>query len=233
MESLQQRVSTADPTGLPVGENASRLEHTLDCLDFCIERAGTGEGITLGALLDKLGGAGFCFVSLLLATPFIQPMSLGPLTMASGGAFILIGWQMSQGREHVTLPARIAAWHLHGKMWVTVLKFCRGLLVWLAKFTRPRLTSWVDGPRGAKTVGWLIFTGGVLLAIPCANLPFNNTIPALAIVFAALAWLEKDGLMAVVSVIWGVLTLAYFGLAAWLIFWAGTSLIEWVKGWLH
>ncbi|HEY5753801.1 MAG TPA: exopolysaccharide biosynthesis protein [Chthoniobacterales bacterium] len=233
MESLQEKSASADLSELAIGENVSRLEHTLGCLDFCIDRAGKGEGITLGVLLDELEGAGFCFVCLLLAAPFIQPMSLGPLTMASGGAFILIGWQMSRGRNHVALPQKIAAWHLHGRMWVTLLKFCRRILLWLAKFTRPRLSNWVDGPRGMKTVGWLIFSGGVLLTIPCANLPFNNTIPALMIVFAALAWLEKDGLMAVLSVAWGILTLAYFGLAAWVIFWVGTSVVDWAKGWLN
>ncbi|HEY5892639.1 MAG TPA: exopolysaccharide biosynthesis protein [Chthoniobacterales bacterium] len=232
MESLQGQSPPASLPGQPV-QNASRLQHTLQCLDFCIEQAGTEDGITLGTALDRLGGAGFCFVSLLLAAPFIQPVSLGPYTMASGITFIAIGWQMGRGREHMILPEKANGLHLRGKAWVAILRFCRRLLVWLAKFTRPRLTAWVDGAEGTKRVGWLIFVGGILLTIPWANLPFNNTVPALMIFFAALAWLERDGLMAVMSIIWGVLTLVYFAVTAGVILWAGTNAIDWVKGWLR
>ena len=209
----------------------SRLDETLAGLDFCIAHAEKPEGITLGEVMDHLATASFCFVSLLLATPFIQPISLGPLTMASGGVFILVGWQMAHGREHLNLPERVRKWHLRGTGWVKLLQLCRRLLLWLAKFTKPRMSHWVDGARGSKNVGWLIFAGGVLLAIPCGNLPFNNSIPALMIFFAALAWLERDGLMAVLSIVWGALTLVYFAGAAILVFWLGSSAWLWLTGW--
>jgi len=227
--------ATLPPTAanlLPTPEqDLSRLDGTLKALSHCIHAAETKEGITLGDAVDSLGTSGFCFVSLLLATLFIQPISLGPLTMASGGLFMVVGWQMARGRSHIELPAKFRAWHLRGKGWIKVLKLCQRLLVWLAKFTKARMANWVDGSRGTRNVGWLIFIGGLLLTIPCANLPFNNTLPALMIFFAALSWLERDGLMAVVSIVWGCLTLVYFAMAFFLIFWAGSSAWEWANGW--
>jgi len=208
----------------------SRLTETLRGLDYCIEHAERPEGITIGAVVDHLSSASFCFISLLLATPFIQPLSLGPLTMASGGVFILVGLQMARGNERMNLPARARAWHLRGIL-VKVLKFCRWLLVQLSRLTRPRLTRWVDGERGSKNIGWLILIGGALLAVPTGNLPFNNTLPALMIFFAALAWLERDGLMAIISILWGGLTLVYFAATASLIFWIATHVWQWLVSW--
>lgn len=201
-------------------------------LDFCIEHAATEEGITLGDVMDHLGSASFCFVSILLATAFVQPISLGPLTMASGGVFAMVGWQMAGGKDHLILPDRVRRWHLRGRGWVGMLKFCRKLVLTLSKYTRPRLKFWVDGDRGARNVGWLIAIGGILLAVPCGNLPFNNTFPALMILFAAIAWLERDGLMAVISIGWGIMTFLYFAGAVFLVWWAGSGLFRWVKGYL-
>lgn len=225
--------STLTPGQLadPAEQDISRLDGTLRALAHCIEAAETKEGLTLGEAVDSLGASGFCFVSLLLATLFIQPISLGPLTMASGGVFMIVGWQMARGRAHIELPEKFRGWHLRGNGWIKVLKLCRRMLVWLAKFTKARMVDWVDGGRGTRNVGWLIFIGGLLLAIPCGNLPFNNTLPALMVFFAALAWLERDGLMAILSIVWGFLTLVYFAAAFTLLFWAGSSAWGWLKGW--
>lgn len=218
----------SDPSTETSQHSPTRFEKNLQGLDFCIEKSSTEEGITLGSAMDHLGGSSFCFISLLLATPFLQPMSLGPLTMASGGVFILVGWQMLKGREHVTLPEKVKAWHLRGKGWTGMLKMCRRLLVWLSKFTKPRWTALLDGAAGAKLVGWLILVGGFLLAIPTANLPFNNTLPALMIFFAAVAWLERDGLMVLISLFWGVMTIVYFALTASAVIWIATKAWAWL-----
>lgn len=209
----------------PVPENRNRLRATLDGIGASLLALRTRpEGLPLGQLADRLGEAGFCFLAILLAVPFFQPISLGPLTMVSGGVFMIVGWQMGRGRHRVKLPAKMDNWHLRGNAWMKMLVFCRRILLWLSRFTRARLTGWVDGPQGARRVGWMIFVGGALLAIPFANLPLNNTFPALMIFFAALAWLERDGLMMLISLFWGVVTLVYFAVAGWLMFYFGAQI---------
>lgn len=209
----------------------ARRQQIVKGLDACLESAqnDTG-GLLVGELSDRLGEASFCFLSILLSVPFFQPISLGPLTMASGGVFLLVGWQMGKGCHHLELPEKIRSWHLRGKGWTTALRFCRALLLWLSKWTRPRMESWVDGEKGGRFIGWLIFVGGGLLAIPFANMPLNNTFPALMIFFAAVAWLERDGLMAAISLFWGAVTVLYFIVMGWLFYFFGQALWDWFYG---
>ena len=178
-------------------------------LDSCLDHA-SAEGILLREMLGRLGRSSFCFAALLLAVPFVQPFSLGPFTMLAAIALMIIGWQMGTGKEKPVLPQASARLRIHGKAWVGVLLLCKRLLAFCRRFTRVRMSAWVSGSKGERFVGWLIFTGGALIAVPAANLPLNNTLPALMVVFACIGWLERDGLMVIVSLAWGVATVLYF-----------------------
>ena len=196
-------------------------------LDVCLDHAST-DGILLGEMLDRLGRSSFCFAALLLAVPFVQPFSLGPFTMMSAIAQMIIGWQMGTGRGKPSLPRASARLMIHGKGWVGVLRFCRRLLAFCRKFTRVRMSSWVSGSKGERFVGWLIFSGGALIAVPAANLPFNDTLPALMVIFACIGWLERDGLMVVVSLAWGAATFLYFTALIVALYFFGAQVWTWV-----
>ncbi len=193
----------------------------------CINHA-QSDGVTLGRMLDQLGQAGFCFAALLLAMPFVQPLSLGPLTMIGGITFVALGWQMGNGRTSPALPQRVMNLNIHGKGWCRTLEFCQRILKFCQRFTKVRREKWVSGVWGERFVGWLIFSGGLLLAMPVASIPFNNSLPALMIVFACVGWLERDGLMVLVSLGWGIATVIYFaGLAVAFVFF-GTTVFTWM-----
>lgn len=196
-------------------------------LNNCLRHA-AAEGILLREMLERLGRSSFCFASLLLAVPFVQPFSLGPFTMMAAIALMIIGWQMGTGKSKPVLPQASAGLRIHGKAWVGVLRFCKRLLDFCRRFTRPRMSSWVSGSKGERFVGWLIFTGGALIAVPAANLPLNNTLPALMILFACIGWLERDGLMVVVSLAWGVATLLYFAAVIVALLFFGTQVWAWI-----
>jgi hypothetical protein len=206
-------------------ENSSSIDETLE---HCIRQA-EADGIGLEETLESLGPASFCFLCLLLSLPFLQPIPLGPYTWASAAAFMACGWQMSRGRRVPLLPKGLRKLRLHGKGWVAALRLCQKTL-WLGrKICRPRQQFWVTGRAGEHLVGWLILTGGALLAIPMASLPFNNAFPAAMIVFAALSWLERDGVMVILSLAAGALSVAYFagvGLLLWIF---GTQIFAWMK----
>jgi hypothetical protein len=197
-------------------------------LEDCIRRA-RAEGSALEDVLQRLGPASFCFVCLLLSAPFLQPIPLGPYTMAGAVTFIACGWQMIRGRQTPLLPKAMRSARLHGKGWVATLLLCQRGLRLARKFSRPRQEIWVTGRSGEHLVGWLILTGGVLLAVPVANLPFNNTFPALMIIFAAIAWLERDGAMVIVSLACGVLSVAYFATVGILVWIFGAQIFSWIK----
>ena len=196
-------------------------------LDKCLAHASAG-GILLREMLDRLGRSSFCFAALLLAVPFVQPFSLGPFTMMAAIAIMIIGWQMGTGKAKPVLPDASARLMIHGKGWVGVLHFCKRLLAFCRRFTRVRMSSWVSGSKGERFIGWLIFTGGALIAVPAANLPFNDMLPALMVVFACIGWLERDGLMVVVSLAWGAITVLYFAALIVALYFFGSQVWGWI-----
>lgn len=202
-----------------------------EALASCIRRAET-DGIAVEEALENLGPASFCFLCLLLAVPFLQPVPLGPYTMASALTFMVCGWQMTRGRQMPLLPKSMRNLRLHGKGWVTVLRLCQKALQFSRRFCRPRQELWVTGRAGEHLIGWLILSGGALLAIPMANLPFNNAFPALMVVFATLAWLERDGAMVILSLAAGALSVTYFAAVGILLWLFGTQIFAWVKPFL-
>jgi hypothetical protein len=197
-------------------------------LDHCAEHA-RGEGIQLSDVIARIGSNSFCFAAFLLAVPFVQPLPLGPLTMICGATFVVLGWQMVRGKSRPELPKAAGELRIQGKFWLAVLGFSRKLLKFCRVFTRERLESWISGDRGQRLVGWLILVGGALLAIPVANLPLNNFFPALMIIFACLGWLERDGLMILVSLAWGVVTIIYFALVTLALIFFGKQVLEWLN----
>ena len=205
----------------------------IPAIDHALEHFSThasGNGITLNAALAHLGSGGFCFVAFLLAVPFVQPVPLGPLTMVCGVSFMVIGWQMARGKTNATLPQKAGDLLIHGHLWLKVLGFCRRILKFTRRFTKERYSILVNGDRAERFVGWLILIGGFLLTIPLANLPLNNFFPALMIIFACLGWLERDGLMIVISVFWGAVTLLYFAAITVALLFFGNQIATWFNG---
>jgi len=208
-------------------ENTGQICSFDDALTHCADHA-AGEGILLSDALEKIGPNAFCFASILLAVPFIQPVPLGPLSMICGASFIALGWQMARGHHKPVLPKSADGLRIHGKFWLGVIAFTRRILSFTRKFSRERCGQWVEGERGRRTVGWLILAGGALLAMPMANLPLNNFFPALMIFSAALAWIERDGLMVILSIAWGGVTILYFAAVAAALWFFGSKAFDWL-----
>ncbi len=207
------------------------MEHRLTLirvLTECVERA-EHQPLSLGEVLGSLKSSAFALSTVLLCLPFLQPLTLGPLSSAGGLVLTSLGWQLLRGRDRMWLPAKIYEVKPSPKLWARLLGLCRWLIGLLARITRERLTSWVDGRFGEKLCGGLIALGGALLVIPAPILPFNNTLPALAMLFAAIALLERDGLMVLVSIFWIIATIAYFGAFFYALFFLGSEATEWFK----
>lgn len=197
-------------------------------LTDCVERAEHAP-LSLGEALDSLKTSAFALSTVLLCLPFLQPLTLGPLSSAGGLVLCSLGWQLLRGREVVWLPQRIYEIKPSTKLWERLLGLCRWLIKVLAKLTRERLVSWVDGRFGERLCGGLIALGGALLVIPAPILPFNNTLPALAMLFAAIAILERDGVMVLVSMFWICATVAYFGAFFYALYFLGAEATGWFR----
>lgn len=195
-------------------------------LEDCVERAEHAP-LSLGEVLDSLKSSALALSTVLLCLPFMQPLTLGPLSSVGGLVLASLGWQLWQGRQKLWLPAKVYEIRPSTKAWERLLGVCRWLVNVLAKITRERLLLLVDGRAGERLAGVLIACGGVLLAVPAPFLPFNNTLPALGMLFAAVAILERDGLMLALSIFFLLASTAYFALAWYALVFLGAEASEW------
>lgn len=175
------------------GRVTSRAE-LLDILDRFAGRAAI-QPLTLGEVADGLGGSSFSLLCIILSLPFLTPVSLGPLATVGGLTLAAIAWQLVRGDIAPSLPQRVRAIEMSPRIWQALLTTCAKIVAWCGRISRPRYRRWVDGVSGARLRGFLIIAAGLLMAVPLFGLPFNNALPALAIIITCMAELEDDGLL--------------------------------------
>jgi hypothetical protein len=209
----------------------STIDRLTVALATCAQRART-EPLTFGQIVAEIGDRSFGFICLLIALPFLIPVSLGPISTAAGVAFLTLGWQMVRGRDTPWLPRRLADITLSERQINLMIGSCQRILRWCRSISRERLTAWIEGDRGLALAGWLVIVGGILIAVPLPGLPLTNTIPALAVIFACVALLERDGLMLLVSAGFVLLSVVYFALIGYLLYRFGAHAFDWVRDYL-
>jgi hypothetical protein len=185
--------------------------------------------LSIGEAMDSIDEAAYSFVAVILALPFLQPIPTGPLSVIGGLAFAVLGWQLLRGHETPVLPERLRQAQMSEKVWRILIAVCLKILGACRKFTRPRLTQLVSGVKGQKIGGAILLSAGLLMAIPFGVLPFNNTLPALAILFYGFAELENDGVMIIISIFWLVVTVAYFSAFFIALWYLGNGAVEFFR----
>jgi len=186
--------------------------------------------LTLGEALDTLDQAGYALMALIMVLPFMQPIPLGPLTVVGGLAFAMLGWQMWRGHDAPVLPEKIRNVVMSEKIWGILVKVCLKIVGFCRIFTKRRYTELVTGRRGQKIGGCILMSAGSLMAIPfVVPLPFNNMLPGFAILFFCIGELENDGLMVFVSFGWLIVTIIYFTLFFFGLYYLGGGVLDYFK----
>ena len=202
-----------------------RYEELMAAFAACRETAET-RPLTLGEAFASFKESGFVFICVLQALPFLQPVVLGPIATALGLSLAVLGWQMARGRPSPWLPAKVAGWAPGPAVWRRLFTVATKVLGFFRRFTRPRMQAWVSGDRGRRAGGLMIAAAGLLISLPLAGIPFNNALPALAVVSVALGELEEDGFMLVAAFFALVVTVLYFTALALLLVYAGGAAFE-------
>jgi hypothetical protein len=186
--------------------------------------------LSLGEALDSLDHAAFALIAMILALPYLQPVPMGPLTVLGGVTYAVMGWQLLRGHESPALPQKMRAVEMSEKTWRILTKVCLKVVAFVRKFTRPRLTWLTAGERGQRIGGLILLAAGLLMAVPFGVLPFNNTLPGLAVLFYAFGQFEQDGLMVLISFLWLIFTALYFGYFFYLAWYFGSEAIHHMPG---
>lgn len=164
--------------------------------------------LTLNVLLAGLETRSYAFIIAILDLPNCVPTGIPLLSTVTGVPMLVFAIQGLLGRPIPTLPARLAEHPLPRGKLQDFLARARRPIGWVESIVHPRYGWWLRGtPRRLLQLAWLLCI--VILALP---IPFDNFLPAWAILFFCLALLERDGAMAMLGWVFTALT------AVWTVF---------------
>jgi hypothetical protein len=180
----------------------SLLERLDEIEELCLHRDPSFEDI-----FKIFGEDGHFLIIVFLIIPFLQPVPLWGLSTPFG-MLIMGATVFSYLRKPPWLPQK---WKQRTLPRQSVLKICEGIervVEKISKLFRPRLSLLFKAPFLPINYVVLIISA-LLLALPLP-IPFSNTLPGWCILFQALAQLEDDGALLVLSYLLFVATIVFF-----------------------
>ena len=176
-----------------------------------LERLFAGDGrslLSLDEFLSGLQGRSYAFAIAALNLPNCIPTGIPWLSTITGLPMVFLLVQFFAGRPVPSLPAFIGRRSLQRGKLQLFLDRSRRTIRWLEDAVHARHEWWVNGvPRRSLLIAWT--ANIVILALP---IPFDNLLPAWAILFFCLALVEDDGIMAMLGWLLTLLT------AIWTVF---------------
>lgn len=186
--------------------------------------ASAENGLTFHEVFSHLRGRVYPLLLVFIALPFCQPIALPGLSTPFGLVIVLLGVRFAF-RKKPWLPGRLMEKRLPAKPLRKILHTGAAILRWIEKFLHPR-ARWMFSWKPLRFVtGFGIAACGLLLLLPLP-VPFSNWFPAVAVVLAASAISERDGLILGVGGVFFILSCVYIGL----IFFGGAELLGWMSG---
>lgn len=170
--------------------------------------------VTVTQLMDDMKGRAYPLVVVVFDMPNCVPTGIPWLSTITGIPIVIMLAQMMMGYESPSLPRFIGDKSIPRGRLQDFLGRARRPIMRLENAVHPRYPGWTTGAAGF----WLslvLLLNAVVLALP---IPFDNFPPAWAVMFFALALLERDGLMALagwaataVTIAWTALLLLFYG----------------------
>ncbi len=158
--------------------------------------------LTLDDFVSGLEGRSYAFMVAALDLPNCIPTGIPFLSTVTGVPMLLLVAQGYLGRPTPRLPRFAGRRGLPRGRLQDFLRRARPRIERLERAIRSRREWWVRGTaRRVLQFAWVVLI--VVLALP---IPFDNLLPAWAILFFCLALIERDGVMAVLGWIFTGLT---------------------------
>lgn len=165
--------------------------------------ADDGDLMTVDALLRTFGdrSLGWCIV--LFALVNLIPMPLGG-TMITSLPLLAVTAQMALGARELRLPAALMRREIGRRRFQHAVMRLRPLMRPIERVVRPRHT-WIFSRRNERLIGLTLFSVAVALFLP---FPLSGWIPAISQLVTGIGLVERDGLVALVGLVIGLVSLA-------------------------
>jgi hypothetical protein len=174
-----------------------------------------GTCVSIGWLMEQLGRRSFGLTLFVMAVIALIP---GASTVVG----VLVAWpavQMMLGQEVGVLPRLIARRKIGVARLARVIRMVTPRLAWVERLIRPR---WPTPFQTTKRLTGIVMP---LLGLSMISpVPFSHVVPALVIMFLALAYLEEDGVALLLALIAALASLAIT--AAML--WGAVETVDWL-----
>jgi hypothetical protein len=177
--------------------------------------------ITLEEFLEVTGDRGRLILCMILATPFLIPVSIPGSSIPFGIGIMFIGISFIFNKS--LIPQLILRYRIKKS---TVLKILKGSISVLNKFEKifkPRAQVLTTNNYIHSINGILLICTAFLLMLPLP-VPLTDTLPAYSIFLMSAGILERDGYFIIISYALIVVTSVYFGL----IFFLGYEVISFI-----
>ena len=187
----------ADHDGATGGPRAKRPQASVRTILASLVDGPVDELLPLRTLLDGLGRSMFGMLLFIATLPAFLPVP-GVAGALSGPLVSLVGLQLVLGLRRPWLPGFVAT---RGPRRGTLARFEHRISPWLLRLehlVRPRLAALIDHRAATMFTGVLLVLLGLLLALP---IPFTNYLFGVLLLAYALALLERDGALLLLS--WG------------------------------
>ena len=184
-----------------------------------------GETVSVGELVDRLDTRAHGVLLLILALPMCIPNIPGISTIF-GVLMIAPALGLLFGQRRLWLPRQVRAWTFKRDGFQRALRLAIGGLRRVEFLIKPRLSVLTRWPL-TSAVGFQTLLMALVLILPIWG---ANLLPGIAVTFTALALMQRDGLLmllsmpfAIGSIVWVYLFTKYGVIAA-------TWLTHWVQG---
>ena len=179
--------------------------------------------LTLGDLWHQLlgtdRGQGFGLVLMITALPSALPVPAPGYSTPFGVLILLLCGQWLLGKDLPWLPQWAQRIPLPPSLLNKMLPFLARIFGMLEKWIRPR-APWVFSWLGSTFFILVIAAMAILMIIP---IPGTNTLPAMIILACGIALTERDGILALLTLLAGIVATLAYGLLLFVIFYFGAS----------
>ena len=168
------------------------------------------EGMTLRELLELIGKRGRLITCMVLAAPFLIPISIPGTGVVVGFIILIISLSIMLNKYYL-VPDILLNREMSYTNLVKVLNACIRILSFLEKYMKPRLKLMTNKKFSSISNNIFLVISSVLFIIPIP-IPLTDTLPALGIFFLSAGILECDGYLILSGYFVVVITAIYFTL---------------------
>jgi hypothetical protein len=171
-----------------------------------LDRAEAEAAVSIGWLMEQLGGRSFGFALLVMGV-------LGLLPGISTVAALMVVWlavQMMLGQEAAVLPRLVARRSIAVERLARLIGIVAPWLAWVERLVQPRWPLLFQTTE--RLTGIMMLLLGLSMLLP---VPFSQIVPAPVIILLALAYLEEDGIALLVALIAALAALSITAATIW------------------